>query len=249
MKYTIDKEHRIFFQKNGSVELEDLLSAEHLSSLNAALNQALAIRCSVLPDQLNRCSSERLFLAGRDLWRTDPEMRKWVSHFRFAEIAGELLEQRTLRLGYDQLLPSRIQSKYDHPEESVYVKFLQTQGSLNSISCLQGILCGLILPLTPPVEVKKVDVATQPTELSVTDQTIDLFSRCPGNAVFFCPDKVIDFQKIYSHLGQRYLLIVYTQSNATYRIQIGDPHTHMLKRLGYSVGDRLNDKFHPIVLR
>ncbi len=50
MKFAITKDHRNFFQKHGWIEFEGLLSDDQLKTANQAIDQALAARLSVTPE-------------------------------------------------------------------------------------------------------------------------------------------------------------------------------------------------------
>ncbi len=66
----------------------------------------------------------------------------------------------------------------------------------------------------------------------------------PGNALIVSSDYPVPFHTLKSHY-----LVAYCQKNSVYVLRTNDPHTHALKQLGYSHGDRLNDKQHPIIFR
>lgn len=78
MKAAVSKEHRFFFRQQGAIELEELLTPSRTASAESFIYEALASRLSVGPDQLKGFSSDELFMAGRDLWRTNPDLKKVV---------------------------------------------------------------------------------------------------------------------------------------------------------------------------
>lgn len=240
MKFSTAKEHRDFFHKQGWIEFEGFISPDQLPAIHQALDQVLAERLNVSPERLRLLTSEQFFLQGRDVWRSHPTLQKLVTRSLFAEIASELIEKKPLRLGYDQFFPSRHASPYSAKTSQVYSHFLEQNTSLEDVSCLKGVIGGLILALGGKQEV--------PVEENL-QEGINVFPRQPGSVIFFKPDIPIPWKNLYAHAGQSFYLIVYTQAYAYYQLQPQDPHTHALKRLGYVFNDKLNDKLHPIVYR
>ncbi len=229
MRFAVAREHRDFFNKQGTVEFEGLLNAKQLVELVAAVDSTLALRLNIQASELSLQSSNALFMAGRDLWRANNAVKKIVMQRQFAELAIELIHKKTLRLGYDQFFP----------DGAVAVLPGDSQNLLE-ISCLQGVQCGLMLclrgALTPvePVEPVEEDCTPSP-----------LFSRQAGSGVFFNPEAPLNFQR---SVGQ-YLMIVYTSTSSVYLCKRTDPHANALKQYGYAFGDKLNDKCNPIVYR
>lgn len=239
MKFATAKEHRDFFQKNGWIEFDEFLSADQLDLTNSAIDRVLAERLNKTPAELRFASSEDLYLQGRDVWRMNPQLRKLVTQTRFAEIASDLIEKKPLRLGYDQLLPTRNKDQKMDDSKHVYATFLEQTANLEAVSCLRDVSCGLVLSLG----------ASQEGVSELASEGIDIFPRKAGNVIFFRPDAPVKWDNLYTHQGERYYLIVYTQATAHYILQPHDPHTHALKRLGYIFNDRLKDNLHPIVYR
>lgn len=242
MRYVVDKEHRDFFQKEGKIEFEGIFTLEQLAVVNKAIDQALAARCLVTEDKLLKCSSEQLFTAGRDLWRDQEELRKFITHGRLTETVVELVEQRPLRIAYDQLLPACPPRIFDN----VYTRYLSHPGSLNDVSCIEGIVCGVMILLNNTV---LNDQVTSVTDFTDAPGVLDVFPSKSGNAVFFQSSKPIDWERLLKHTGQRFLLVSYAEMNAFYKLQERDPHTQALKRLDYRFGERLSDRFHLVVAR
>lgn len=235
MKFAVASEHREFFQKERVIEFDALLNEKQLPQLLSALDEALAERLSIPINDIEGLSPGKLFMAGRDLWRANPLVKKLVAQKQLAEIASELIEQKPLRLGYDQLFPELRGRTYQSSVSDAYHQLLNTHLTLNEVSSIDGVLCGLMLCLkgdgTGPAEPKTV------------------FSNMPGNGVFFSPDAPLDFQHLTKHPLQRYLLIVYSRKSSFYKLNEQDPHTYALKHLGFSFGERLSDKSHPTIIR
>lgn len=247
MKFSISNEHRHYFQKKLAIEFEGLLTQEQAKELQTACHETLSARLGTtrkIKDQ----SDDQLFLAGHDLWRSQDFIKKIVTQRLLAEIASELIERKPLRLGYDQFFLCPTQT-YQGLVASPLINFLQQQPTIKEISCINRILCGVMLCLTGAKGKDILDVSHMEDPQSLLIPPVNLFSTVSGNGVFFHPDARIDFQELLKHPGQNYLMIIYTQAVAQYMLQEADPHTHDLKRLGYVFGDRLTDKLNPIVYR
>lgn len=222
MHFAVVGKHRDFFRKHHWLECEEVLPENERQRLSEAIAAALG---------KNETAAD-IFAAGRDLWRDHPAIKKAISKCNLAEIAGELIEQKPLRLGYDMLLPAP--SAFDH--DSSYSKFLKTTPTLTEMSCIQGIACGAMLCVSGP---SNLDISTS--------SSIGLFSNRPGNVIIFSSDWHLPLHEIYERAGFSYLLIAFAVSNSVYYLQPNDPHVHHLKRLGYQFGDRLKDVWNPIV--
>jgi len=232
MKITVDSNHLDYFHKNNAIEFDSILTEKQLASLGEHIQRALTLRL-----EKERTSPENLFKAGRDLFRVDSGIRKIVTQKHFAEIAFELTQQKPLRLGYDQFFHSSPTSLTLSPNQTPYVQLMNSKLTLQEVSSLQGVLCGLMICLKAEKREEK--------EL----ETPVIFSRKPGNAVFFNPSAILNFEGLISGTDSNYLLIVYVHTSSVYILNTIDPNTYVLKNYGYSLGDRLSDKLNPIILR
>lgn len=241
MKFVITAEHRHFFEQKNAIEFEGLLDSDQLKLFLNALNTTLSERLHINPRNLQKQTPQAQFMAGHDLWRANDALKKIIAHTRLAEIAAQLTGQRVLRLGYDQFLPSLGNSVYQI--EGSYSEIINSQSSLEEISSLQGITCGLMLCLETDSE--EAELAT-PVD---SDSKIQVFSNKSGNGIFFSPVKPIDFTPLKTPKGKSFLLIAYTISTAVYIYRRTDPLGPAWQSVGYSLGDRLVDKWNPIVYR
>jgi hypothetical protein len=243
MKFTIASEHRDFFQKQGAVEFEELIRPSHLEELFLSLKEAIAERLSVTLERLPWQHPDKMYMVGRDLWRTHPSLKKLILQNHLAEIAAEILEKKPLRYGYDQFFVSALKNgrAADEERENAYIKMLRHHSTLEELSCLQGISCGLMLCLHSEVD--------QSVSKKESEGPINVFSPRAGSGVYFSSNVMVDWKQLLHYPNNCYLLIVYTPATSVYFLQEGDLHTHSLKRLGYSFGDKLNDRLHPIVCR
>lgn len=184
-----------------------------------------------LADHVNRVLDSRLkkrsrtaydlFMVGRDVWRNDSHVEKIVLNRAIAEVAADLFKQKTLRIAYDQAISTAL---------SIESSFLKS-AKLQEISCFQHLVGGVILRLTP-------DPAPPP-----------VLPRKVGSGVFFGPDFVFPFPSLFQAPSQCFLLIAYCQEKTVYVLEKNDLHTHALKQLGYSFGDKMNNETHPIVFK
>lgn len=239
MKFTVAKEHRDFFRKHQRIEFEGLLSTAQQVSLSREVNAILSKRMKISPADFGFLSSEQMFMAGRDVWRESAILKKIILHETLATLASELIEVKPLRIAYDQILTSKSQETTSD-NAVIYEEWLLHPASLQEKSCIQGILSGLMLCIAEGNEADMYDEAT-------LSQAPSIFPRKAGNGVFFSPEAPIDFSDLRNRPGFTYLMIVYTKGVSVYRKQEEDPHTHDLRSLGYNFGDRLSDRYHPLV--
>lgn len=235
MKFSVAYEHRQFFRKENYIEFDELLSPNQLAELTKAIDSTLATRLSVDESGVKRQPADKVFMVGHDLWRTNEGLKRIVMHPHLSTIAAELVETKDLRLGYDLLFPDLARRFHDTRGENLLEKFLKKTHSINEMSSLEGIACGLLICLSEPLK----------PELSSEEAYIP---KVPGNGIFLSPELVIDFPKLAPQQGN-YFLIVYTYSAAYYILNEENPYAHELKHLGYHFGDKLNDKLNPIVYR
>ena len=125
-------EHREFFTKNRYIEFEDVITDADL--VQEHIDQVLGKRIQKIIDTR---TPKELFIAGRDLFREDPVIRKISLNRHLAQIASLLFDTTPVRIAYDQSLRTTTLtgSPFLHP-------FTLAQGS-----CFQPILCGAIVRL------------------------------------------------------------------------------------------------------
>lgn len=236
MNFAVDGRHRDFFRKSRWIEFDELLSPQQLEIINREIKPVLASRLKTPLTYLPAFAVDKFFEKGRDLWRGAPSLKKILLSKPLAEAASELIEQKPLRFGYDQLFPSlnNIQN-----ENQTYALLLRTQPTLQEISCIQGVLCGLMLCLkADPQKATSEDSKEKPTTV---------FSKTAGNGVIFSPELPIPFEELAAMNDSLYLLLVYTNAKAVYRMEERDPHVSDFKSLGYNFGDKLSDTLNPLV--
>lgn len=221
MKFAAASEHRDFFRKHQLIEFDDLLNQQQLNTLQSSINTVLANRLKIHASVLEEKKPLELFSAGRDLWRGSDAIKNIVLSKRLAEISSELFEHQPLRIGYDQLfVPGALNATH----------------TLEELSCLQGIVGGVMLCLIGQEVLPKT-------------ASPQIFSDKAGSGIFFTAKTTIDFSQLSHHPDQRYLLITYTHATSVYILNERDPNLHYLKQVGYNFGDKLSEKLHPIVFR
>lgn len=242
MKFALNKEIKDFFNKNGWINFDDFVPVTKLKNINNKIDECLAQRLQIPTYKLSQIHAEILYNNGHDLWRDDPELKQFISQKSFAEIASELIEQKPLRLGYDQLLPSFESDSYLYlhdKDKKIYEPFIFQNATLEEISSFDNILIGALISLNE----RNVLIETGDKEGK------DIFPIENGQVTFFKPDTLVDWSCISRHSPQRFYLIVYTASHTSYIVKPKDPQGHYLKHLGYIINDKLNDKLHPIIYR
>lgn len=236
MKQVVAREHHFFFQKHRVIEFDDVFNEKQLAILLEEVDSALAARLQTEPEKISHQTSLALYMAGRDLWRHNMTLRKIICHHQLGKIAADLVQQTSLRIGFDQLLPSRAPTSNVIENKDGLAQLLEKTQSLNDYSHLQGTACGLMICLKSDESISEED-------------QVSVFSKKAGNVVFFDADLPVDFSKLENHSRSRYLLIAYTLANSMYILKENDPHGHELKHIGYSFGECLNEKLNPFVYR
>lgn len=231
MKFALASDQKSFFDRNKYIEFEDAIEKEQLTLLQSAVNQGLAVRLDVSSDKLYRSTAQQLYVGGRDLWRGSGVIKKIVTNTSLATLVAQLINEKPLRIGYDQYLPSQRDIPYKGVESTHYADFVTRTATLEEISCIQGALAGAIICLEGHGEDHK------------------FFPVIPGNVVVIDAKLPIDFTWLEKHRGCNYLLIVYAGERSLYLMNPGDPLLHSLKSQGYVFGDKLNDKINPILVR
>lgn len=126
MKATILPDHFKFFQQNGTIEFSGFIKSDILTQLNSEIDSITKLNKS-------NSSDDNLWLVGRDLWRKNALIKKFVNQPNLAEVAAQLSNTKVVRLGYDQLI---------QPPD-----FITLAGNLDEVSHLKGILCSLWINL------------------------------------------------------------------------------------------------------
>lgn len=228
MKFSTTKEQRDFFQQNHLIEFENILNEIQIKQLLHEATQVLKSRLETKPRKNVWEVSDNVFISGRDLWRSSPLFKKISFQHQYAEMITELSQQKVIRIGYDQLLP-KFQPFLNN---GVYFDLLQKNVALENFTCLQGTVGGMMFCLE-----------------GESQGQISVFPSKPGNAVFFSPKAFLNFSELLTRPPQVFYLVVYTQNSAVYIHQDQDPLAKNLKHIGYAYGDKLSDKWNPIVYR
>ena len=298
MKFAIEGVHRQFFRKHQALEVEGMLTKAQLNELNLQIEKGLEERLNTKPKRAFQELPTHIFSYGRDLFRSSDSLKKIILNSQLAEIASELIEFRPLRFGFDQLYCTVAEFYKDRDDFNPFKELALKPKPLKETTCIQGLLCGLMICLSGEEKVVEEEKALRVTQAEKTEEVAQteknetviqeekiekivteeveveeiireevkaeevkaeevipvveaysIFAKKAGNAVFFTPELPIDFSKLITDDSHRYLLITYTHSTAIYYMEENDPQTHVPKSLGYVFGDRLNDKFNPIIYR
>lgn len=218
MKFALAKEHHDFFDKNGFIEFEELIPASALEKMSKAVRRQVGIRLNRLPERLIHESPEALFLAGRDLWRDLPELKRQEAGRNFSGVAAALVRQMAIRLGLDQWIPAGV---------------VWNEGmTVEQMVPFQGVLSAAFIAL----------------DSSHHENEPVFFPTRAGNVLFVRADREIPFGELTKERNQSFLMVVYCNRNAVYVHKKSDPLTHFLIGLDYVYGDRLSDHLHPLIL-
>lgn len=221
MKFHIEEGQCAHFREKGSVELAEVLLEEEAAALAATYKLLVERRWGKIKKE--NLSLGEYLLAGKDLWRTDAELKQQICSRACAEVVSKLTRKRPIRLGTTQLF-------YGLPQ-NIFKDAFQPQ-SLEQASSFQGILAGLILCL-------------QPGKM----QEGSLLPQQAGNGLFFNGAFPIDYNALVHAEGGLYLLITYLSDRALYVEHPQDPLHNYPKQFGYFYGDRLKEKHYPILFK
>ncbi len=120
MRIAVAEKQRDFYIEEGAILFEDVIETAQQESFFQELEK---IRN---PE-------------GRDLWRQSEKMRELASHRSLTEVAAQLMQEKMLRIGYDQYLDKL---------EGKYLDLINGGVPLGKIGSLQGHSCGVLLSLT-----------------------------------------------------------------------------------------------------
>ncbi len=82
--------------ESGQLEIEELIPEKLLGDVNNFIDQEMP----------KHPKGQKRYIAGRDLWRRSPAVKKIVLRSTLAELAKQLREENELFLGFDQLFES-----------------------------------------------------------------------------------------------------------------------------------------------
>jgi hypothetical protein len=223
-KFALAREHHLHFEKQQFIELEGILPLEQLQLLKSSSDETLELSQKRHPFS----AVKNIFEKGRDLWRKCPAVKKVALNKQLAEIAAELTGEKFIRLGYDQFLSAEALQT-----TSFYLSKPEDVQTLEMISCIQGVVCGMLICLSS----------------HASETTTSIFSTKAGNITYFLPQVNINFAELLKRETQEFLLFVYTGKTSLYTHNEEDPNLHAFKQLGYVFGDRLNDHLNPVLYR
>lgn len=222
MKLTVLNQHLAFYQQNGFIEFEDVISLEDLEKLTTEIDLKLAKRLEIPSNKLIKTPSYDIYRKGRDLFRDSDLIKSYSLKRNYAEIAKTLSNSNSLRIAYDQAIYSNKVS--ENP--------LMEMASLEEISSFQGIVCGLIIRLN---------------DIEDSEELAFLPSK-KGNITFFKPNTPLPLKYLFDKKN-KFFMIVYSMIKSIYKLNEHDPNKNYLKKFGYVFGDLLKDKFHPVVIQ
>lgn len=225
MRFATSSEHRDFFTKKGYIEFDDLLSEEEADKLKELGRAILGRRLAASPTEVMRKSSLGLFMAGRDVWREEAQIKALFFKSRLSEIASSLFKTVPLRLAYDQWIETG--HVHDFP--------FSHPASLQDVSSFQSLVGGLIIQLSD-----------QPAKAAPSIHLSPLPQK-KGSGVYFASRISLALDKLFQLPGQTLYLLAFCPKKTLYILDKKDPHTHLLKKEGYVFGDQLKSPRHPLI--
>lgn len=160
----------------------------------------------------------------RHLSRQLPVFKKLIQNRSLLSIALELSSKKFLRYGLDLLITSDYAELYKKP---IYFRQLFS---------FTGIAMGLF-----------INLSSEPTPKSSEPGALSLFPSNPRGATFFKATHALDFSLIHQH--EKQLLILFCFMDSRYKLNPFDPFAHDVKKEDKSFGDKLSDKFHPLIYK
>ncbi|NGX28261.1 MAG: hypothetical protein K940chlam1_00436 [Candidatus Anoxychlamydiales bacterium] len=154
----------------------------------------------------------------RDLFRRSDFIKKTLLNKNFKNIIKILTKKERLRLVFDLAIVDTI----EYPFEK--------ETPLDNLFSFQGLILGVLIKLD-----------------SKKNSEINYLPKKRGNATFFKSSLPINLAQIYHLKKQKYLLIGFGEAKTIYKLNTNDAQVNYLKELGYSFGDVLKDKFHPLI--
>lgn len=229
MRYFIDNEARIKYQKNGFVQIADLLTKEEIQQLIASLKGVMS-RKERSSNQVFQSICEKKYILGRDVSRDDTFLKKFTRSSVVRDIFSEIAEKRDLRLAFDQAVILQEDPLFN------YKTFFSIKEPLNPITsrfCIQGLESICIYCL----------------DYNGAEANIGQIIPCrPGDAVFIDAKTEIDLKEIFEKTPGIFYIIGLGNLRSVYVHNPLDPCLHTLKDIGYSYGDVLKEKWHPKVM-
>lgn len=92
------------YQKNGFIQINDILSQEEICELAALTDEMNSEIEKQLPPWEERNAYQRVFLQIVNVWRRDERFRKFTFHPGLADVARRLLRVEHVRLWHDHLM-------------------------------------------------------------------------------------------------------------------------------------------------
>lgn len=233
MRFELTSRHREFFFQHHFIELSEVVSPKDCAAMQAICDAALLERLET-PE---KASEEELLLAGRDLFRSNEEIKRFALKRQFAELFSQISHKKPLRLIYTQYLRT-----FDKPAQK-QLPFLHSAHTFEESGAFQGIYGAITITFSTSIAPKE--------ELSVQD---DVTLVCPtatekGSAVLVHASSPLCYTPLFTSPNEAHFMIVYGEPNAIYRKSEEDPMTHFPKTLGYSFGDVLKEDLNPTVYR
>ncbi len=222
MRRVVTSKQISFFQENGYIEFEKVLSTEESKITRASIKRFFSK--DLHPEKFITSPISFFIEKGRDLFLQDSYLKKITLRRSLAEIAATLSQNKALRFGFEQVF---------YTNGQVYPPFKDPfyPNELFSIQKLEVLLC------------IRLSFSKQDTKEE------GILPKEQGNGVFLSPEFPLDLAPLFATSSQYFLLIGYAGKEARFAEKEKDPLSSHLKKLGYAAGDLLKEPSHPIVFQ
>lgn len=224
MNPMVSSQQTNYFNQNGYIEFETLLSSAECDTLERQAKTALKSR---LKKDLSLFTAAQTYAAGRDLWREIEPLKTFLLSRRMTSVALGLTNKTSLRLGCDQWVPG----VYEWPGPA----------KLKDLLSLQGFTCFFLIRMTPPLE------SEDPKATFRLEPGLIPIPNLRGNALIVNPNLLLNFPKMALYSPTDLYVIGYTLPTAVYVHNKEDPCNNQLKTMGYNYGDTVNNQYHPLI--
>ncbi len=225
MRFSLNLQHRDFFNLHHVIEFEKLLTPEQAKHIKQEAEKIVARRLHLTPAKLTTTSSATLFKNGYDIWRESDEIKKATQKLSTVEIAAELFHTQPLRMGSDQLIITNTSALSPFPEPT----------TLQDISSIKPLAGGFLLQLENLPDDPIYSIPSFP------------LPRQAGHGLFIASTHPIPWPTLFSLPHLCCLLMTFAPQKSYYKQEMKDPHSVALKKLGYVFNEPLREPLHPIV--
>lgn len=236
MKFAVGPMQKSFFERHGYIGFEEMLQPSKLDELIKETQKVLLMRSAARSlEDLSSLAPERLFAYGRDLWRDSSMIKQRLGAKSQAAFAAELFSTKSLRLGFDQLFIAPARPSQEEPKKGSWQAFMNEPRSLSEW-CSFTAPAGAVIFCLGKIDGSESAPLPEP------------WPQAKGDALFISKSLYLDLPALMQPGRFDYLMLCYTQPICLYTPNSFDPNDSLMKKMGYSSGDKLNSLYHPFLL-